>query len=99
MSNITYNYHDTFVFFDGNVILRNFKTGNDTVITFGFMRCGSYCWLAEQQETFHIEAGKAVFVVDGEESSVSKGSIMIVPKGKKFTVKVLEHLDYRCQYD
>ncbi|MGF1681196.1 pyrimidine/purine nucleoside phosphorylase [Photobacterium minamisatsumaniensis] len=98
MFNETYNYQDSYVFFDGNVILRNFKTDNNELITFGFMRCGEYRWLADEQETFHIESGQAVFLVDDDEVTVISHSTFVVPKGKEFTVRVLEHLDYRCQY-
>ncbi|KMJ46119.1 pyrimidine/purine nucleoside phosphorylase [Xenorhabdus khoisanae] len=90
-------YDNSFVFFDGRVILRNFIS-NGVRVTLGFMAKGEYRWLAEEAEHFIIDEGEAIFSYDNFEFVASPSSEIIIPKGMTFNVNVRSHLDYWCYY-
>ncbi|MDC9589966.1 pyrimidine/purine nucleoside phosphorylase [Xenorhabdus sp. XENO-10] len=94
----TLYYENTCIFFDGKVLLRNFK-GDKGRLTFGFMAIGEYRWVAEETERFEISEGEAIFSYKETIISVVSGSEVIIPQNTTFTVKVSQHLDYRCYYD
>jgi uncharacterized protein YaiE (UPF0345 family) len=90
-------YVNSDIYFEGKVLLRNFIE-NGMKLTMGFMAMGEFNWLAEEQESFHIIDGDALFVLpDGELKAIS-GTKIVVSKGVKFRVIVQKPLDYRCYY-
>ncbi|CAM4014956.1 pyrimidine/purine nucleoside phosphorylase [Xenorhabdus thuongxuanensis] len=97
MSDALY-YENACIFFDGKVLLRNFK-GDTGRLTLGFMTIGEYHWLAEETERFEITEGEAIFSYEETIISVVPGNEVIIPQGTYFTVKVKQHLDYRCYYE
>ncbi|NHB93436.1 pyrimidine/purine nucleoside phosphorylase [Photorhabdus cinerea] len=99
MCNGRYKFVETYIFFDGRSVLRNFQDEDDNLVTFGFMAKGKYRWLAETTENFRIYSGVASFTIEGKRRLLQSGDEIIVPKDLTFEVEVIEHLDYRCFYD
>ncbi|PHM44740.1 hypothetical protein Xmau_01453 [Xenorhabdus mauleonii] len=91
-------FKDTYIFFDGKVVLRNFLS-EGVKVTMGYMATGEFRWLAEEPERFHILSGKAEFIVGSDKLIAEQGREVFVPAGSTFTVNVSEPLDYRCYYD
>ncbi|MCW7546730.1 hypothetical protein B5C26_20410 [Photorhabdus luminescens] len=99
MCNGRYKFVETYIFFDGRSVLRNFQDEYNNLVTFGFMAKGKYSWLAETTEHFRIYSGEAYFNIEEKRILVRSGDEIIVPKNLTFEVEVTEHLDYRCFYD
>jgi mannose-6-phosphate isomerase-like protein (cupin superfamily) len=91
-------FDKTLVFFDGRSLIRDFKDQAGNIITFGFMHTGEMVWRADQEEIFSIVSGKAIFTYNEVVVEASVNSVVVIPKGVEFVVKVEELLDYRCTY-
>lgn len=93
----TLTFDKTYIFFEGRVVLRDFHQ-NGQKMTMGYMAKGDFKWLADQVERFTIVSGLADFIFDDQIIPARSGSVITVPEGKTFTVKVTEPMDYRCYY-
>ena len=88
------------IYFEGKVISRNifFKDGSKK--TLGVMLVGEYEFNTVSREVLEIISGKLNFKIDGNDDwqLIKSGMTFKVPKNSKFTVKVVELVNYTCSY-
>ncbi|MBU2896625.1 pyrimidine/purine nucleoside phosphorylase [Vibrio hepatarius] len=92
-------YVQSFIFFDGKSLIREFIDQTGCKISFGFMLKGKFIWKATGIEKFSIFSGEAIFIYEDIKISVKAGDNITIPDSVEFIVEVVSDLDYRCDYD
>ncbi|MDW6091073.1 pyrimidine/purine nucleoside phosphorylase [Vibrio rhizosphaerae] len=92
-------YVQSFIFFDGRSLIREFVDQAGCKISYGFMLKGKFIWKATGIEKFSIFSGEAIFIYEGATVSVRAGEHITIPDGVEFVVEVNSDLDYRCDYE
>lgn len=92
-------YVQSFIFFDGKSLIREFVDHSGSKISYGFMLKGKFIWKATGIEKFSIFSGEAIFLYEEATVSVVAGEHITIPDGVEFVVEVTSDLDYRCDYE
>ncbi|HCZ9559227.1 pyrimidine/purine nucleoside phosphorylase [Vibrio cholerae] len=92
-------YVQSFIFFDGKSLIRDFVDPTGRKISYGFMLKGKFIWKAIGIERFSIFSGEAIFLFEGATVSVGAGEHVTIPHDVEFVVEVTSDLDYRCDYE